>query len=266
MSGPFESAEQQFKVLLEDFFTSIYDEKSLPSHGIGHHRRVWNYARELAPVLTGYNTPNPSFPGSLIIACYLHDLGMAIDPGITHGHHSANLCRQFLLQHGLKESDFPGLLSAILNHDNKNYGSNSAEDGLFTILSVSDDLDAFGFIGVFRYFEIYSCRGISINRISDAIRENAQKRFSHFEEIFSFDQLLTHKHRERYEVLDQFFAGLKDQLTGSIKPGTFDHIEIIKVLEAMMSEKNEISCIIKENKESLNPSLKWFFTGLSLEL
>jgi hypothetical protein len=41
----FESAELQFKQILEEFFVSFYDEKSLVSHGIDHHRRVWKYAK-----------------------------------------------------------------------------------------------------------------------------------------------------------------------------------------------------------------------------
>jgi hypothetical protein len=40
-----ESAEIQYKQILEDFFISFYDESLLPSHGIDHHRRVWAYAR-----------------------------------------------------------------------------------------------------------------------------------------------------------------------------------------------------------------------------
>ena len=47
LTASIESAELKFKQILEDFFVSVYDEKNLLSHGIDHHRRVWNYAREL---------------------------------------------------------------------------------------------------------------------------------------------------------------------------------------------------------------------------
>ena len=36
---------------------------------------------------------------------------------------------------------------------------------LLTILSVSDDLDAFGYIGIYRYTEIYLTRGIDPEKI-----------------------------------------------------------------------------------------------------
>ena len=36
---------------------------------------------------------------------------------------------------------------------------------LLTILSVADDLDAFGFIGIYRYSEIYLTRGIDPEKI-----------------------------------------------------------------------------------------------------
>jgi hypothetical protein len=39
LNGIIESAELQFKQILEEFFIAVYDEKSLSSHGIDHHRR-----------------------------------------------------------------------------------------------------------------------------------------------------------------------------------------------------------------------------------
>jgi len=47
LSRPIESAELKYKQILEDFFISIYDDNSLTSHGIDHHRRVWNYSKGL---------------------------------------------------------------------------------------------------------------------------------------------------------------------------------------------------------------------------
>ncbi len=76
-------AEEKYKNKLEEFFKSVYDEKSLCSHGIDHHRRVWNYAKELLLSNDNKDVINESgFPEKLIIACYLHDIGMSVDPGI----------------------------------------------------------------------------------------------------------------------------------------------------------------------------------------
>jgi HD superfamily phosphodiesterase len=51
LTGTIESAERKFKQILEEFFIGAYDDRYLSSHGIDHHRRVWNYAKELLPLL-----------------------------------------------------------------------------------------------------------------------------------------------------------------------------------------------------------------------
>ena len=43
------------------------------------------------------------------------------------------------------------------------------------MLSVADDLDAFGFTGIYRYSEIYLMRGINPNQLGHLIIENAAK-------------------------------------------------------------------------------------------
>ena len=117
-----ESAELRFKQILEDFFISIYDDKTLSSHGIDHHRRVWSYAKELLPLVVSQQPVSISqLPSKLIIACYLHDIGMSVDPGIRHGHHSRDLCIQFLTNNHFPENEYQDVLEAIENHDKKNY-------------------------------------------------------------------------------------------------------------------------------------------------
>ena len=81
-----ESAELRFKQVLEDFFVSVYDEKNLYSHGIDHHRRVWHYAKELLTTRLLQSKLRPACdPSKLIIACYLHDIGMSLEHGPRHG-------------------------------------------------------------------------------------------------------------------------------------------------------------------------------------
>ena len=60
------------------------------------------------------------------------------------------------------------------------------ENDLLNILSVADDLDAFGYTGIYRYSEIYLTRGISPKEIGNLIRENASRRYHNFEKIFGF--------------------------------------------------------------------------------
>ncbi len=200
------SAEAKYKLILENFFTRHYEKDFLVSHGIDHHRRVWHFAKELIacqeddPLLA-----DPLFPDKLLIASYLHDIGMSVDPGLKHGHHSRELSVRFLKEQNLKETDYQDVLSAIENHDNKDYDNSTVQDLLQTILSVADDLDAFGETGISRYRETYLERGVKQHLIGTTIRENARKRFENFERLFGKYPELVSKHRKRYLILDNYF-------------------------------------------------------------
>src|ERR1035437_1963558 len=207
-----ESAEQKFKQILEDFFVSSFDEKSLTSHGIDHHRRVWNYSKELLHLFAEKNPLlHHQLPAKLIIASYLHDIGMTIETGIRHGKYSRDFCIQFLIQNNLPVDDYIDVLEAIENHDNKEYSGDSETNNILKILSGADDLDAFGFTGVFRYSEIYLKRGINPEMIGQSVRENALKRFENFKTTFGFSNEFVNKHQQRYEILDRFFKEYNKQ-------------------------------------------------------
>jgi HD superfamily phosphodiesterase len=207
------SSEKKLAKLLEEFFKSNYDERKLPSHGIDHHRRVWNYAQEILQTLHLDEIDDPRiFVDKLLIACYLHDSGMAVESGEKHGFESRKLCEMFLSRNNLKKVDYEDVLNAIENHDNKEYQIAETEDKLLLILSVADDLDAFGYIGIYRYIEIYLARGILPDKIGQMVRDNAQKRFNNFRLNFSGFPELLRKHEARYLVLDKFFEGLNKEL------------------------------------------------------
>lgn len=268
MSGSIVSAEHQYKTILEGFFLSKYDEKTLPSHGIGHHRRVWKYARELAPVLAAHHgSEKPVNSASLLIACYLHDIGMSVEPGIKHGVHSADLCMEFLQKNNLSEKEFPGLIQAILNHDNKDYSSNTIEGDLFILLSIADDLDAFGYIGIYRYLEIYLQRGIDPANIGSAIRNNASRRFSHFANIFSFNEDIMTKHKSRYDLLADFFTEYDRQLSSSEgEQSNAGHCGIVNILTGIIRSEKDTWQMLQDARHSDDPLQKWYFEGLNSEI
>jgi HD superfamily phosphodiesterase len=196
------SAEKSFKASLESFFLSVYPEDRLVSHGLGHHQRVWEFAKELLQYNDNKeNKIDQVFIQKLLIACYLHDIGMSIDTGVKHGHHSKELCTRFLREQNLDESDYEDLLSAIENHDDKEYSNTGEQALLLTILSVADDLDAFGEDGISRYIEIYKERGLENQILGKAIMGNAKNRFEHFKKNFGKYPALVEKHRKRYLVL-----------------------------------------------------------------
>ncbi len=270
LTGRIESAELQFKQILEDFFVSVYDEKSLPSHGLNHHRRVWGYARELITSIDQQNSiTDPALAENLIIACYLHDIGMSVDAGIKHGHHSKDLCTRFLKSHDIDESNYSDLLSAIENHDNKDYNTTSGKFDLLTILSVADDLDAFGFIGIYRYSEIYLKRGIGLNDIGFLILKNAGQRYDNFLKTFgSFDSIVL-KQKERYNILREFF----DNYNSEVRTYSFAGLNpegycgVIELLANMIKERKGVKeiCLFAENNTD-DQVIKWFFKSLESEI
>jgi len=270
LNGSIESAEKKYKQILEDFFISVYTEKYLSSHGIDHHRRVWNYAKDLIRLSPLKNNGQISFlPSEAIIACYLHDIGMIVDQGVKHGKHSRDLCKRFFAENKIPENNWLDVLEAIENHDNKDYISNASINELLKILSVADDLDAFGLTGIFRYSEIYLAREIGFERIGYMIRENARKRYDNFIKAFgSFDELVV-KHWERYYLLDMFFTKYNDQLPsyqfGTNQPSGF--CGVVEIIENIMQNHLNLKDFYTEpEKHTSDPLILWYLNELKSEL
>ncbi|MFH0842874.1 MAG: HD domain-containing protein [Bacteroidota bacterium] len=204
------SAENTYLDPLESFFNLKYPRDKLITHGMDHHRRVWGYAKELLKFKERDGLCfDQAFIQKLMIGCYLHDIGMSIDPGIRHGIHSRKICLRFLEEQNMNESDYQDLLTAIENHDEKEYADATGNDMLSTLLTIADDLDAFGETGISRYLEIYKERGVEKHELSKAILRNAEKRFRNFERAFSRWTELVDKHRDRYNILVDFFTDIK---------------------------------------------------------
>lgn len=217
ISQQIQKAENALKYPLEVFFSEKWGKTRLFSHDIDHHRRVWRYAKEL---LEAINSPggtfDPEFQGKLMIACYMHDLGMSADPGIRHGIHSRELCRQFLQKNYPDKPGYEDLLDAVENHDNKEYTTESqSENEILRLLSAADDLDAFGYIGIYRYIEIYAARGIRPELLGFEIKKNALGRFRNFERnLVAYPELIS-KYRKKYLILDNFFTRYNKELASN---------------------------------------------------
>jgi HD superfamily phosphohydrolase YqeK len=265
-----ESAENQFKQILEEFFISVYNENSLSSHGIDHHRRVWSYSKKLLHLIPNKNTPQVlHLPSKLIIASYLHDIGMSVDPGARHGIYSRNLCIQFFDKNDLPGNDYYDVLEAIEYHDNKDYTGNTFTNDLLTILSVADDLDAFGFTGIYRYSEIYLTRGTNPEKIGYMIMENAGKRFKNLVKSFGYLNEFVKKHKDRFYILDNFFSKYNEQLPsyhfGTDSPSGY--CGVIEIIFFQMNNKLELKNFLSEpEKYSDDPVILWYLGELAFEL
>ena len=265
-----ESAGKKYGQILEEFFNGIWNGTVLISHDIEHHRRVWHYAKELLAEINGSGSKiNPELPEKLIIACYMHDIGMSTDRGIRHGKKGVELCRQFLIKNRLDESNFKEVLYAIENHDNKEYINYSPEDAILTILSVADDLDAFGFIGIYRYSEIYLTRGVAPHLIGYRIRENAERRYMNFISVFGYNAELADKHRQRFLILDKFFDNYNQE---SNRNAQYNHepsgyYGVIQIISEMMNKKTSLGEVLSgPYRFSKDSVISTFLTGLSKEL
>ena len=199
----FLKTEEKYLASIEAFFKEKWGETKLWSHDLSHHRRVWNYAKEL---LQYEGDTDQLFIEKILIACYLHDIGMSIDPGEKHGIRSRMICELFLKENIFIPADCADLLEAVENHDNKNYSDSTVTNKLLSLLSAADDLDAFGLTGILRYADIYLERNVSIADLGRMVTENSGRRFKNFEKAFSDYPELVEKHRTRFEVLHRFYS------------------------------------------------------------
>jgi hypothetical protein len=103
-------------------------------------------------------------------------------------------------------------MQAIEYHDNKEYADSLVNDKLLLLLSVADDLDAFGYTGILRYADIYLERDVSITDLGRMVIENSGKRFQNFEKAFSDYPELVERHLTRYQTLIRFYSELDRQL------------------------------------------------------
>ncbi|MBN1598686.1 MAG: hypothetical protein JW894_10355 [Bacteroidales bacterium] len=183
MSDRIEHAEKIWKERVWAYITELFKGNWLPSHDPGHHYRVWKNACLVSRDLLNNNPVSDEyFFEKLFIACFFHDTGLLIDKGEKHGKYSRDICRKFLNKNmDLVKFDTAKMLSAIELHDDKEYisVSNFRNDLLYSILALSDDMDAFGAMGVYRYIEIYLKRNIDIRQMPQRILQNASQRFDH---------------------------------------------------------------------------------------
>jgi HD superfamily phosphodiesterase len=213
MSDEIILAESLYRQKLEEYFSNVFRNSNLQSHGLDHHRRVWSYCRELLtyPEASG-KIKGKNIPQKLLIAAYLHDSGMAIDPGPRHGHISRMFCEQFLKENSLDAGEFTDLLEAVENHDIKEYSGESNENDLLITLSVADDLDALGYTGIYRYLEIYIKRGIPYHDLGTHINTNVSGRFRNLVRKFGDAESLIEREGKRYEIISEFCTNYNNQL------------------------------------------------------
>ena len=264
--------ENKWLNLLYKHCQKQFKNTKLPSHDHLHHMRVWLYAKELFNQLQNNHieiTKNDL--EKAIVAIFFHDIGMKKFIGEKHGFISRQFCEAFFKKNKLKLEGFKEVLKVIEKHDDKEYKtaiSNQSPVDLTSILSVCDDLDAFGSIGVFRYFEIYSMRNIQIEKIPQKVIKNVKARYLNLQQLYSDLNLFSNKHQKRYQVVDRFYKKLDSEIQNYSKTIYYETTGVINFfIEYIIKGSSSLTELINLVPTKTDDAyVKKFFRQLEEEL
>ncbi len=204
-------SEEQWLTPAFEFLKTKFEKSPLPSHDHFHHLRVWKHGRKLLYELEKQDREIPYvFVESLLLACMFHDSGMVKEKGPEHGLISSEIFNEFLEKTNKQPADTSTVSLAIEQHDNKTYAFSGKliTDGeimLLPALNISDDLDAFGNIGIYRYAEIYLLRGIPFEDLGLKIIANLSGRYGNFMANCSRLPEMIKTHSMRHHTTESFF-------------------------------------------------------------
>ncbi len=269
-------AEEKWLHSLYTHARELYRTTYLPSHDHTHHLRVWNISKQLLRELdTTPSSLSPWLAEGALISAFFHDLGMAQSTREDHGRLGRDLCRYWFSERGhVIPPGFDRILEAIEKHDRKEarfYPDPETETspGILGILSVADDLEAMGVIGIYRYAEIYLHRGISLEELGNRILENAEQRYLNLTSSGICPGVIG-DYRLQFEELTQFFALYNQQLkqveqAHTVREGQLGVINYIRTRS--MEDKirpEDLGRMAKE--EGIKLMLRDFFSKLGNEL
>jgi HD superfamily phosphodiesterase len=203
--------EEKYLQASASYLEQLFKGKHLPSHDPSHHLRVWHYARRLVLSLSDKCRLSRKDILCLFFSCLFHDSGFTISHGKDHGQHSRRLFESFSSQlWSLGRLEKETIFRLIEEHDNKEKISKLAAEqsdacNLLLLLSVCDDLDAYGAIGVLRYTEINLMRGIPEKDIPSTVIENLSHRMASMKNIQQLSPHFFQHHMNRADSTMQFF-------------------------------------------------------------
>jgi hypothetical protein len=273
-----QETEKKYLKIIFSHLQSLFASAPLPSHDQLHHLRVWYFASELIKALSidGFQFSSDQ-TRNLILAVLFHDTGLTQTLKKDHGLESRKICEHFIMNHPrLFQFDTTSALDAIEKHDDKGYTSGAGETGqanILNVLSVCDDVDAYGAIGVLRYAEIYLLRGNQEKEIPGLILPNLKCRFNYFAAQRWVPPSFFLKHKARYEFASRYYRAITDTPGGDKSLANIDIIR--KYMDQVTTKKTELQgfaeyLALSENQhtkqfgEILKDELKLFFINLPL--
>ena len=224
---------------------NLFAEVFLPSHDHLHHFRVWNQAKDIMFMLeeTGFRIPD-GLPQQLILAAFFHDTGLVHSHDEKHGMESRKLCEAFFRNEEQEVPEgFTEILDAIEHHDDKSFRdkklANKSGKLVFSILSASDDLDAFGYTGIYRYAEIYLHRGIHPEELAGRVLENLHNRFENLRSNFDSQAQFIDRQKVRYGITREFYLGLAAAFAADPERSNWK-VELIRVFQDGIRRKENL--------------------------
>lgn len=267
-------SEQKWLKPLYHHTKKVFEKTHLPSHDAEHHLRVWLHCRGLLIELhkAGIKTTLDSIDNA-IVACFFHDTGLTKDIGEQHGLLGKKICDDFFRENtNLHVPDLHEVLEAIEKHDDKQStaittGTSYSMKTLTRMVSAADDLDALGYIGVFRYIEIYLKRGVPDVDIPKKVMNNLRTRFSNFLNTYSGLHKYAEKQKLRYKETFDFFSELDGYISqkNQIPDSQTTVFQVIK--NKLVEEKLGINETIEKTLQTNTKGYAlWYFSKLRNEL
>ncbi|MDX2432670.1 MAG: hypothetical protein QNK35_17160 [Bacteroides sp.] len=205
-------AEEQWLEPVQAHVAKLFGSTFIPSHDQGHSMRVWEICKNLLLKMDGPDLlTDQGLAEGLLLASWFHDTGMVRDPGEKHGAYSKDVFEAFLGENGLnKPHSYHEILKVIETHDTKECSLYShilpgKNPEMMGILSIADDLDALGFVGIYRYSEIYLKRGIPSSLLGLKILTNVRKRFNNILNSCAAFPALIDSYRKDFHLIERFF-------------------------------------------------------------
>ncbi len=239
-------AEEKWLEILQSNAAETFSGTFLPSHDQDHHLRVWNFSKVLLQEIASLTSSiTPGLVEGVMIASWFHDLGLVQSMKESHGALGKEMCAQFFHEEGRSlPSQFGEITGAIENHDSKEASIYDAflpgsTPGILNILSIADDMDALGVIGIYRYAEIYLHRKVPIRELGIHILRNASLRFRNIYRSLSNCPSLADYSGKQFDTLLKFFNLYNQQMAAVKEPETvfWGHVGVVNHIRKFSTDR-----------------------------
>jgi len=247
VNGWITEAELKWLPELKPYIRQEFSRIFLPSHDHLHHLRVWKISCRLLTSISVFNTSiTRSTVEATLIASMFHDLGMVMDYSKDHGKVSRNMCENYFSERNLPlPALFEDILNAIEVHDRKgDYDFPeipvTSDLPLDTLLTVADDLDALGTVGIYRYAEIYLKRGIAPEHLGIEILGNLTARYSNLAKTCRICPSVLRHFTPLYNEVISFYDKYNQQILADPNPVSTrsGHIGVINLIRQLSLEQH----------------------------